>query len=176
MTLSATQGSAVALLRGIRTLLVARVPAILAELETAYDLTLPAPASVYFGTVPDVSGGFPSIGIHIESSAMEVATSPCYRVAHTIALTVGLAEGYVAAAEPSAMEEATKAYVEAVSRALAKWATSDLGALAVWRSEIIDIVASDSPYVVEIPDAGQWTVRLALGRVMIHQEIAKEET
>lgn len=176
MTLTATQGSGVALLRGMRTLLVARMPAILTELATAYDLTLPDPASVYVGQMPDLLGEWPQVGVMVEATALEAMVSPCYRADHTVVLTITAAEGYFGAATPGEMHLATVAYVEAAARALAKWATSDLGALAVYKTEIVEMTAQDSPYTVTADSGESWTVRVAVARVRVHQEIAKEET
>jgi hypothetical protein len=176
MTLTATQGSGVALLRGMRDLLALRMPPILTELATAYTLTLPSPASVYVGQMPDLLGDWPQVGVMVEASTLESMVSPCYRADHTVVLTVTAAEGYFGAATPGEMHLATVAYVEAAARALAKWVTSDLGALAVYKAEIVEMTAQDSPYTVTADSGESWTVRVAVARVRVHQEIAKEET
>jgi hypothetical protein len=92
MTLTATQGSGVALLRGMRDLLALRMPPILTELETAYPLTLPDPASVYVGQMPDLVGDWPQVGVMVEASTLEAMVSPCYRADHTVVLTITAAE------------------------------------------------------------------------------------
>jgi hypothetical protein len=171
---TATAGSAVALLRGVRDIIEDHVSEALTELATAYDLTLPVPASVYLGRFFDQPGVWPAVGVAQESAVFESQASPCYRVERMVVLTVSLAEGYVAAATPTTMEEACTAYCEAVARVVSKYAPDDLGAAGVFMAEIAGAVAADSPYVVTSASGEEWTVRSVRADVRIWQTVQRE--